>query len=103
MLARLLLALLALVMATPAAALSCHAREAAGHHASASHHDPAPDEGDDRAVAVSACIGCIPPSNWTGARVPSPRLLRSLPAPARLPTLAPGRSPPPVLPPPRQA
>lgn len=102
MLARLLLALLALVFATPVTAAACHAQPAREHHAGMSHHGAVPVESDE-AAAVEACVGCVPPSNWIAPRVAEP-LASPAPVPAaRALTLSIGRGTPPALPPPRVA
>lgn len=82
MLMRLFLVLLFAAFALPAAApAACHDASAAGPHmmtamatvtadmadgmAKTADHD-APDQ---KAVATHGCIGCVPPSTWTVARI----------------------------------
>lgn len=101
MLARLILFLLALAFAVPAATAACHA-PAVGHHAAApAHHRSAPVEREDDAVASTACIGCVPPSNWTPGRVGGAVLAPDRPVAGRIAALSIGRGAPPALPPPR--
>ena len=101
MLARLILFLLALAFAAPAATAACHAR-AVGHHAAApSHHGSAPVEREDDAVAPMACIGCVPPSNWTPGRLGGAVHAPVDPVAERIAALSIGRGAPPTLPPPR--
>lgn len=71
MLARLIIVLLLAAFAAPAAAASgCH--EAAvsapmAHHGSADGH-----RAPDVVIATHVCIGCIPPGDWTTARIAQP-------------------------------
>jgi len=84
MIARLILALLLAAFAFPAAApAACHDAPAARGHAAtmamagmdmaATHaaSDTGPDRGmpDRTATSLHGCIGCVPPSNWNGARI----------------------------------
>jgi hypothetical protein len=63
MLARLILALLLAAFALPATApAACH--EAPAMQAMAMDHAPA-----QKATPPHGCIGCVPPSNWTAARI----------------------------------
>ena len=101
MLARLILFLLALAFAAPAATAACHA-PAAGHHSAApSHHGSVPVEREDEAVASTACIGCVPPSSWTPGRLGATMLVSNVPVATRVAALSIGRGAPPALPPPR--
>ena len=101
MLARLLLALLALVFATPVAAAACHTQSAREHHAGMAHHGSVPMDDGDEAAPADACVGCVPPSDWITPRVAEPVVLAP-PAPsARIAGLRLGRGAPPALPPPR--
>jgi hypothetical protein len=101
MLARLILFLLALAFAAPAATAACHARDAEHHAAAPSHHGSAPAERQDDAVASTACIGCVPPSNWTPGRLSAGVLAPVDPVAGRIAALSIGRGAPPALPPPR--
>ena len=87
MLARLILALLLAAFAFPAVApAACHdasssrgqaavtvmaGMDMAGMNTTASAHDQMPNhEAPDRkATPLHGCIGCVPPSNWNGARI----------------------------------
>jgi hypothetical protein len=101
MLARLILFLLALAFAAPAATAACHA-PAVGHHTAApSHHGSAPVERKDEVVASTACVGCVPPSNWTPGRLSAGVLAPIDPVAGRIAALSLGRGAPPALPPPR--
>lgn len=80
MLARLILALLLAVFAVPAVApAACH--ESRGEHAATMDMpggmsmvmpkpgktgDAVPDQGP---IPAHGCIGCVPPSSWTGTRI----------------------------------
>ncbi len=101
MLARLILFLLALAFAAPAATAACHA-PAVGHHAATpSHHGSVPAERDDGVTPATACIGCVPPSDWTPGRIGAAEPVLHMPVSARVPALTIGRGAPPALPPPR--
>lgn len=73
MLARLILALLLAAFALPASAsAACHDSSAMAVHAVAMPMamDPAADHApEQKATPPHGCIGCVPPSNWTAARV----------------------------------
>ena len=105
MLARLLLALLLAAFAMPGvASAACHdAPVAHSAMSSASHVMPMPDDASDRsALAVHACIGCVPPSDWLGPRIARPVLPVAATLVAALTTLSTGAVPAPDLPPPRR-
>lgn len=97
---RLILTILSLLMALPAAAMpACH--EAApvaatmAHHGE--HHVPAPEA----PIASHDCIGCIPPCDWAGRSVSEPLLPVAL-APSTIPaSMHETGSPKPTTPPPR--
>lgn len=89
MLARFILALLLAAFAFPAAApAACHdaaasqaragvmdmtAMDMTGasgmQHAVADHAGANPDSPDRKATPPHGCIGCVPPSNWSAARI----------------------------------
>jgi hypothetical protein len=98
MLVRLLLALLLAAVAVPTAApAACHDAPASGHAM------PMPaDDGRPDAVPVHACAGCIPPSDWLGARVAAPLPIASAPPSPMPPASLAGTGAPPDLPPPRR-
>lgn len=98
--ARLLVMLLSLLLALPAVAVpACHQPVASGAHAHHAHHDPTPPT----AVATHDCIGCIPPSDWIGARIACPLVAQDTRRrPAAVP-LIPGAIVRPTPPPPRVA
>lgn len=100
MLARLLLALLAIALATPVAAAACHVQPARGEHAGMAHHAPAPADKDESAPA-KACVGCVPPSTWIAPRVTAPVAFAAPTLSAVVASLSLGRGTPPALPPPR--
>lgn len=102
MVARLILALLALVFVTPVAAAACHAQATPDHHASAPHHGSMPADADHGAP-TEACVGCVPPSDWDAARVAEPVLAPEPTPAAQVAALSLGRGTPPALPPPRIA
>lgn len=106
MLARFLLALLLAAFAMPGVApAACHDDAPVAHHAmsSANHIMPMPDGASDRsALAVHACIGCVPPSDWLGPRVARPVVPVAATLVAALTTLSTGAVPAPDLPPPRR-
>lgn len=97
---RLLVVLLSLLLALPAASVpACHGDAPVAANA---HHMP---HGDAPLVVATGhdCIGCIPPSDWTGARIAAPFVPdagRQVPAPARDRF---GASLRPIPPPPRGA
>ena len=70
MLARLFLALLLALFATPASAAECHDARPAAPHAM-----PMAGEHQRDMAAPHACVGCIPPSDWLAARVSGPALV----------------------------
>jgi hypothetical protein len=79
MFARLILALLLAAFAFPASApAACHDARAAASHTMAAPMamDHAPDQ---KATPPHGCIGCVPPSNWSAARILGP-VPRSAPA-----------------------
>lgn len=100
MLVRLLLTLLLALFAAPAMATDCHGAKAAHHEMPSGHDAPAPS---DEALAPHACVGCIPPSDWLGARLDTPPLAPSADPVASVTALRLGQAPPPALPPPRRA
>ncbi|PAX09448.1 hypothetical protein [Sphingomonas lenta] len=100
MLARLLLALLAIVFATPVAAAACHVQPAREQHADMAHHGSAPADSDEAAPA-DACVGCVPPSTWIAPRVAEPVAFAAPMLAATVALLSLGRGTPPALPPPR--
>lgn len=64
---RLIVLLLSLLLALPAAAAPpCHPHATTEAHAM--HHAPAPPA----ATVAHDCIGCIPPSDWLAARIAAP-------------------------------
>ncbi len=74
MIARLILALLLAAFAVPAAApAACHDASTPTRHAmmtmAVDTPHPSDTMPDRKAVPLHGCIGCIPPSNWIGARV----------------------------------
>lgn len=108
MLARLILALLLAAFALPAMASGpCH--EPSGEMLDMSsgmqmrHEAPAPMPGQDRkAIAVHACVGCIPPASIARPALAVPLRPEGI---LRSPALAhfdAGRSTPPATPPPRR-
>ena len=104
MIARLLLAIMFALTAIPAPSAACHmpgdGAMVAMHHVP-DHPAKAPAKAPEKAMPTHACIGCIPPGDWLGARIAVPPIMR---APADAPTIARldlGRSAPPALPPPR--
>ena len=98
MLVRLLLALLLAVFAVPTAApAACHDAPSTGH----AMPMPAEDERPD-AMPVHACVGCIPPSDWLGARVEAPTLISAARPSSPPPASLAGTRAPPDLPPPRR-
>ncbi|WP_375404467.1 hypothetical protein [uncultured Sphingomonas sp.] len=101
MLARLILFVLALAFAAPAATAACHARAAGHDMAVPSHHGSAPVERDDGIGPATACIGCVPPSNWNPGRIAASEPLPVAPVSARIHALTIGRGTPPDLRPPR--
>lgn len=99
---RLLLTLLSLVLAIPAAATpACH--DAAPRvSASMPHHHAVPAT-PGTAAATHDCLGCIPPSDWIGPPLAArllPAALRRVPAPVAQPL---GMALKPTPPPPRLA
>ncbi len=66
MLARLILALLLAAFAFPASA------PAACHDAPATHMMPMDHAPEQKAPPPHGCIGCVPPSNWSAARILGP-------------------------------
>jgi hypothetical protein len=121
MLARLILALLLAAFAFPAVApAACHDASASrrpavvmdmaamdmGAHEAMSDHgsDHRPDhEPDRKATPLHGCIGCVPPSNWDGARVLAVALREPVVVTGRVAMLDLGAGVAPALRPPREA
>ena len=101
MLARLILFLLAFALAAPVATAACHARSSEHHAAAPSHHGSAPVERDEGIAPATACVGCVPPSNWTPGRIGASVPVAVLPVSSPVHALVIGRDAPPALPPPR--
>ncbi|WP_260597981.1 hypothetical protein [Sphingomonas endolithica] len=103
MIARLILMLLLACLALPAmASAPCH--DGSGEMAGMAmpHTMPAPVENQERqALAVHACMGCIPPATLLRAGVAAPMPLAALPAGRALIRFDRGRMTPPATPPPR--
>ena len=107
MIARLILMLLLACLALPAMATApCHDGSAemtgmAMPHAP-SHVMPAPmEEHERKAVAVHACMGCIPPATLLRAGLAGPLPIAVLARPVPLVRFDRGRMTPPATPPPR--
>ncbi len=126
MLARLILALLLAAFAFPAVApAACHdasasrgsavvmdmaamdmgAQEAMSDIGSdhGSNHRPDHEAPDRKATPLHGCIGCVPPSNWNGARVPGVALREPVMVTERVAVLDLGAGVAPALRPPREA
>ena len=126
MLARLILALLLAAFAFPAVApAACH--DASASRGSAvvmdmaamdmgaqgamsdigsdhgSNHRPDHEAPDRKATPLHGCIGCVPPSNWNGARVPGVALREPVMVTERVAVLDLGAGVAPALRPPREA
>ena len=103
MIARLILLLLLACLALPAmAAAPCH--DGSGEMAGMAmpHAMPAvPDAQERKAVAVHACMGCIPPATLRRAAMAGPLPLVALQLRAALARFDRGRMTPPATPPPR--
>ncbi|MEG3088135.1 hypothetical protein [Sphingomonas sp. PB4P5] len=103
MIARLILVLLLACLALPAmAAAPCH--DGSGEMAGMAmpHARPAPsDEPEHKAVAVHACMGCIPPATLLRAALAARLPLATLPPARALVRFDRGRMTPPATPPPR--
>lgn len=100
MLARLILVLLLAAFAVPAAAASsCHEATVSApmaHHGGAGDH-----RAPDVAIAAHVCIGCIPPGDWTAARIAQPLAPPAVPLAIMQQSFSPGLARAPALPPPR--
>ena len=126
MLARLILALLLAAFAFPAVApAACHdasasrgsavvmdmaAMDMGAHEAMSdigsdhgSNHRPDHEAPDRKATPLHGCIGCVPPSNWNGARVPGAALREPVMVTERVAVLDLGAGVAPALRPPREA
>ena len=117
MLARLILALLLAAFAFPAVApAACHDASASrgsavvmdmaamgGAHHVISDHAPNHEAPDRKATPLHGCIGCVPPSNWHGARVPGVALREPVMVTERVAVLDLGAGVAPALRPPREA
>ncbi|MEN2785856.1 hypothetical protein ACFOKI_10380 [Sphingomonas qilianensis] len=103
MIARLILMLLLACLALPAmAAAPCHDESGAMSGMAMPHAMPAPTEEHERkAVAVHACMGCIPPATLLRAAMTAPLPLVALPPARALVRFDRGRMTPPATPPPR--
>lgn len=103
MIARLILILLLACLALPAmAAAPCHDGSGAMAGMAMPHAMPAPIESHERkAVAVHACMGCIPPATLRRAAVAEPLPLEPLRLASALVRFDRGRMTPPATPPPR--
>jgi hypothetical protein len=121
MLARLILALLLAAFAFPAVApAACHdasasrgsgvvmdmaamggAQEAMSDHGS--DHQAGHEAPDRKATPLHGCIGCVPPSNWDGARVLGVALREPAVVTGRVAVLDLGAGVAPALRPPREA
>lgn len=100
MLARLILALLLAAFAVPVAApAACHDAPVGRAHAMPMGH--ASDTAPEKAMPSHGCIGCVPPSNWIGARGIGAPPRECAPLIARARVLDIGTGAPPALPPPR--
>lgn len=108
MLSRLILILLCACLAVPAmASVPCHdampgmAAEMAPGMMGA-HDAPAPASAPDhKAVAVHACLGCIPPATLLRAGLAAPVLAKAMLTATRGKRFDAGRESPPATPPPR--
>ena len=100
MLARLILVLLLAAFAVPAAAASgCHEATVSApmvHHGSSDDH-----RAPDVPIATHVCIGCIPPGDWTTARIAQPPSPLAVPLAITQQSFSPGIARAPALPPPR--
>ena len=117
MLARLILALLLAAFAFPAVApAACHDAPASrghaavmdmaamgGTHEAISGHRPDHEAPDRKATPLHGCIGCVPPSNWNGARVLGVALREPAMVTERVAVLDLGAGVAPALRPPREA
>ncbi|MGA1800438.1 hypothetical protein VH567_16845 [Sphingomonas sp. 4RDLI-65] len=107
MIARLILALLLAAFAVPAAApAACHDASTPAPHTmmmAADTADASDTMPDRKAVPLHGCIGCIPPSNWTSARIAAVAPTDAPVLVERAPVLDIGMVTAPVPPPPRKA
>lgn len=117
MLARLILALLLTAFAFPAVApAACHDASASPGHGvvmdmaamsgtqeALSDHGPDHGAPDRKATSLHGCIGCVPPSNWNGARVLGVALREPAMVTERVAVLDLGAGVAPALRPPREA
>ena len=103
MIARLILVLLLACLALPAmAAAPCNDGSGEMARMAMPHAMPAaPDEHERNAVAVHACMGCIPPATLLRAAVVAPLPIVALPLGSALVRFDRGRMTPPATPPPR--
>jgi hypothetical protein len=103
MIARLIFTLLLACLALPAmASAPCH--DGSGEMAGMTmpHTMPAPvDNHEPKALAVHACMGCIPPATLLRAGMTAPMPLAALPAGRALVRFDRRRMTPPATPPPR--
>jgi hypothetical protein len=117
MLARLILALLLAAFAFPAVApAACHDASASrghavvmdmaamsGTHDAMSDHRRDHEAPDRKATPLHGCIGCVPPSNWDGARILGVALREPALVTERAAVLDLGAGIAPALRPPREA
>jgi hypothetical protein len=68
-----------------------------------SNHRPDHEAPDRKATPLHGCIGCVPPSNWNGARVPGAALREPVMVTERVAVLDLGAGVAPALRPPREA
>ena len=103
MIARLILMLLLACLALPAMATApCHDGSAEMTGMAMPHVMPAPvEEHERKAVAVHACMGCIPPATLLRAGLAGPLPIAVLARPVPLVRFDRGRMTPPATPPPR--
>ncbi|MFC3582099.1 hypothetical protein [Sphingomonas hylomeconis] len=103
MIARLILVLLLACLALPAmAAAPCHDGSTGMAGMAMPHAMPAaPEEHERKAVAVHACMGCIPPATLLRAGLAAPLPRVAVPPARALVRFDRGRISPPATPPPR--
>lgn len=100
MLARLIIALLLVVFAVPAAApAACHDTPAMTQGMAA--HEMTSGTMKHSAITPHGCVGCIPPSDWAGATVAASFARPPVAPLAAISALVAGTAPTLVLPPPR--